>query len=111
MEESRKSETTPDATWEGRMRQVASRELPYTQALQVALECVEVTERYSSSQPQSMSPAAPDANLDVVTNLASALECDVRLAVYSLYHGDRLVEHDKAVEQLLNCGKRSDLPV
>ncbi len=108
MEESRKSEVTLATTWECRMRQVASCELPYNQALRVVLECVEVAERYSSSQPQSMSPAAPDANLDMVVNLASALECDVRLAVYSLYHGDKLVEHDKAVEQLLDCGKRSD---
>ncbi len=92
------------------MRQVANCELPYKQALRVALECVEVAERYSSCQPKSTSPAEPDANLDIVVNLSSALECDVRLAVYSLYHGDKLVEHDKAVEQLLNCGKRSDSP-
>ena len=110
MEDSRESEVTLAATWEGRMTQVANCELPYNQALRVALECVEVAERYSSSQPQSMSPAAPGANLDVVVNLASALECDVRLAVYSLYHGDKLVEYDKAVEQLLDCGKRSDSP-
>ncbi len=111
MEDSRESEVTLAATWEGRMRQVANCELPYKQALRVALECVEVAERYSSSQPQSMSPAAPDANLDIVVNLASALECDVRLAVYSLHYGDKVVEHDKAVEQLLNCGKLSDSPV
>ncbi len=110
MEDSRESEVTLAATWEGRMRQVANCELPYKQALRVALECVEVAARYSSSQPRSISPAAPDANRDIVVNLASALECDVRLAVYSLYHGDKLVEHDKAVEQLLNCGKRSDSP-
>ena len=110
MEDSRESKVTLATTWEGRMRQVANRELPYKQALRVALECVEVAERYLSSQPQSMSPAAPDANLDIVVNLASALECDVRLAVYSLHHGDKVVEHDKAVEQLLNCGKRSDSP-
>ena len=110
MEDRRESEVTLAATWTGRMRQVAHCELPYKQALRVALECVEVAERYSSSQPQSMSPAAPDAHLDIVVNLASALECDVRLAVYSLYHGDKLVEHDEAVEQLLNCGKRSDSP-
>ena len=110
MEDSHKPEVTLAATWEGRMRQVANCELPYKQALRVALGCVEVAERYSSSQLQSMSPAAPDANLDIVVNLASALECDVRLAVYSLHHGDKVVEHDKAVEQLLNCGKRSDSP-
>ena len=108
MEESRKSEVTLAATWEGRMRQVANCELPYKQALRVALECVEVAERYSSSQPRSMSPVAADADLDIVVNLASTLECDVRLAVYSLYHGDKLVAHNKAVEQLFNCGKRSD---
>ncbi len=79
MEDNRESEVTLAATWEGRMRQVANCELPYKLALRVALECVEVAERYSSSQPQSMSPAVPDANLDVVVNLASALECDVRL--------------------------------
>lgn len=107
-EDSHESEVTLAATWEGRMRQVAHRELPYEQALRVALDCVEVAERYASSQPESMSPAAPDAKLDVVVNLASALECDVRLAVYSLYHGDKLLEHDKAVEKLLQCGKRSD---
>lgn len=108
MEDSRESQDTLAATWEGRMGQVAHCELPYKQALRVALECVEVAERYSSSPPQSMSPAARDANLDIVVNLASALECEVRLAVYSLYHGNKLVEHDKAVEQLINCGKCSD---
>ena len=111
MEEDHEAEVKLASTWEGRMRQVASCELPYRQALRVALECVEVAERYSSSQqPQSMSPAAPDANLDIVVNLASALECDVRLAVYSLYHEDKLVDRDKAIGQLLNCGKRSDSP-
>jgi len=110
MDDSRQSEVTLAATWEGRMRQVSNCELPYSRALQVALECVEVAHRYSSSQLESMSPAGPDANLDIVVNLASALECDVRLAVYSLYHEDKLVEHDKAVEYLLNCGKRSDSP-
>jgi hypothetical protein len=90
------------------MRQVANCELPYEHALRVALECVEVAERYSDVEPQSMSPADPDAKADIGVNLASALECDVRLAVYSLYHGGELVEHDKAVEQLVNCGKRSD---
>ena len=110
MEDSRESDVTLAATWEGRMRQVAHCEMPYKQALRVALECVEVAERYSPSQSQSLSPAAPDANLDNLVDLASALECDVRLAVYSLHHGDKLVEHDKAVEQLLNCGKRTDSP-
>ena len=108
MEDSCESQDTLAATWEGRMGQVAHCELSYKQALRVALECVEVAERYSSSPPQSMSPAARDANLDIVVNLASALECEVRLAVYSLYHGNKLVEHDKAVEQLINCGKCSD---
>jgi hypothetical protein len=110
MEFSRESEARSGGTWEGLMRQVANCELPYEQALQVALDCVEVAERYSSAQPQSMSPAVPDAKPNIVVNLASALECDVRLAVYSLYHGGKLVEHDTAVEQLVNCGKRSDAP-
>ena len=110
MEESRDIEVELAATWQGRMRQVANCELPYQQALRVALECVEVAERYSSSLPDSMSPATPDADFDIVVNLATPMECDVRLAVYSLYEGDKLVEHDEAVEQLLNCGKRSDSP-
>jgi hypothetical protein len=110
MQDSRNSDVTLATSWLGRMRQVAHCELPYQQALRVALECVEVAERYSPSQQQSMSPAAPDAERDIVVNLASALECDVRLAVYSLYNGDKLVEHDKAVEQLLKCGKLSDSP-
>jgi hypothetical protein len=92
------------------MRQVAACELPYEQALAVALECVEVAERYASAQPRSMSPADPDAQLDIMVNLASTLECDIRLAVYSLYHGDTLVERDLAVKQLIDCGKRSDAP-
>ena len=108
MEDNREENLKLAATWDGRMWQIARCELSYEQALQVALECVEVAERYSSPRPQSMSPAAPDARLDIMVNLASALECDVRLAVYSLYHGDNLVEHDKAVERLLNCGKLSD---
>ena len=110
MEESHNSDVSLAATWEGRMRQVANCELPYKQALQVVLGCVEVMERYSSSPRQSMSPAIPDAKLDIVVNLASALECDVRLAVYSLYHEDKVVEHDLAVAQLIDCGKRSDAP-
>lgn len=110
MEENCKSEVRLAGSWQGRMSQVANCELPYDQALRVALECVEVAERYSSRQPQSMSPAVPDAHLDIMVNLASALECDVRLAVYSLYHEDSLGEHDEAVEQLLNCGKQSDPP-
>lgn len=105
MENSPESDVTLADTWEGRMRQVASCELPYEQALRTALDCVEVAERYSDSQPQSMSPATRDANLDIVVNLASALQCEVRLAVFSLYHGDQLVEHDQAVEQLLSCGQ------
>jgi hypothetical protein len=108
MENSREREVALAESWEGRMRQVASCELSYERALRVALECVEVAERYASREPQSMSPADPDARLDLVVNLASPLECDVRLAVYSLYHENKLVEHDKAVEQLLNCGKRTD---
>lgn len=110
MEDNHESEVALAVTWEGRMRQVAHCELPYKLAIRVALECVEVVERYASSQSQSMSPAVPDANLDIVVNLTSAQECEVRLAVYSLHHGDKLVEHDKAVEQLLDLGKRSDAP-
>lgn len=110
MEDNHEEQPRLAATWKGRMSQVARRELSYEQALQVTLECVEVAERYSSHQSESMSPAAPDARLTVPVNLASALECDLRLAVYSLYHGDNLVEHDKAVERLLDCGKLSDNP-
>jgi hypothetical protein len=111
MDSSGEREVELDTTWEGRMRQVASGGLPYEQALKIALECVEVAERYSSAPPQSMSPAASDAQLDIVVSLASALECDIRLAVYSLYHGDKLVDRDEAREQLINCGKRADLPM
>ena len=110
MESNRDSETRSDTSWEVLMRQVANCELTYEHALRVALECVEVAERYSAPAPQSMSPADPNAKANTVVILASALECDVRLAVYSLYHGGELVEHDKAVEQLVNCGKRSDSP-
>ena len=110
MEFSRGSEVGVGPTWEGLMRQVANCELPYEQALAIALQCVEVAERYSSAEPRSMSPAVPEAKLNIMVNLASALECDIRLAVYSLYHGDKLVEHDQAVKQLVNCGKRSDSP-
>lgn len=92
------------------MRQVARCELPYQRALRVALECVEVAERYESTLPQSMSPADPDAKAEIVVNLASRLECDVRMAVYSLYHNDQLVERGPAVERLVACGKRSDQP-
>ena len=56
----------------------------------------------------SHSTAVPDAQSDTVVNLASGLECQMRLAVYSLYHDDKLVPHDEAVQQLLDCGKRSD---
>jgi hypothetical protein len=108
---SREPEVELGATWEARMRQVAGCGLSYEQALKVALECVEVAERYSSAGPQSMSPAAPDAQLDIVVNLASRLESDIRLAVYSLYHADKLIDHDEATKQLINCGKRADLPV
>jgi hypothetical protein len=110
MENSCETEGRSDATWESLMRQVADCKMPYERALSVALGCVEVTERYSFEQPRTMSPAAPDAELNIMTNLATPLECDVRLAVYSLYHGDQLVEHDRAVEQLIECGKRSDSP-
>jgi hypothetical protein len=110
MESRRESEPAHRATWEGAMRQVARCELPYDEALKVALQCVEVAERYSCGPRQSMSPADPDARLDVMTPLASGLECDIRLAVYSLYHGNKLVERHRAVEQLIDCGKRSDAP-
>ncbi len=110
MEDNREEKPTLANTWQGRMTQVARCELPYKQALQVALECVEIAERYATPETQSMSPAVPDAELDLPVNLASALECDVRLAVYSLYHGDKLVEHEQAVRQLLDCGKLSDDP-
>jgi hypothetical protein len=110
MDYRRESEVRSFATWEGLMRQVANCELPYEHALKVALECVEVAERYSDAHPQSMSPADPDAQANTGVNLASALECDIRLAVYSLYHGDKLVEHDQAVQRLVDCGKRSDAP-
>jgi hypothetical protein len=110
MDHRRELEVRSLATWEGLMRQVANCELPYEHALKIALECVEVAERYSDARPQSMSPADPDAQLNTGVNLASALECDIRLAVYSLYHGGLLVEHDKAVQQLVDCGKRSDAP-
>ena len=92
------------------MRQVANCELPYEQALAVALECVEVVERYAAAGPQSMSPADPDAKLNIMANLSSGLECHIRLAVYSLYHEDSLLEREKAVEQLVACGRRSDAP-
>jgi hypothetical protein len=110
MDSSREPLDPLGATWEGRMRQVANRELPYEQALAIALECVEVVERYAADRPQSMSPADPDAKLEIMANLPSGLECNVRLAVYSLYHGDNLLEREKAVEQLINCGKWSDAP-
>jgi hypothetical protein len=99
------------ANWEGLMRQVATCELPYEEALKMALECVAVAERYPFDQWQLLSPADPNAKSAVVTKLASALECNVRLAVYSLYHGEKLIAHDEAVEQLVNCGKRSDARV
>ncbi len=110
MDENQRSEVTLAPSWEGRMRQIASCELPYNQALQIALECVEVSERYSAPQPQSMSPAVPDAKLDIVVNLSSGSECDVRLAVYSLYHDNKLVQQHEAIEKLLSCGRRSDSP-
>jgi hypothetical protein len=101
----------PDAgwgvTWTERMGQVATCELPYEQALELALQCVEVAERYSSVQPP-LSPADPDAQIDIGVRLASTLECEVRLAVYSLYHGDVPVAHAEAVGQLFECGRRAD---
>jgi hypothetical protein len=111
MEFSHESELRAGESWEGLMRQVATCELPYEQALQVALECVAVAERYSFDPWQLLSPADPNAKSDVVTKLASALECNIRLAVYSLYHGGKLIAHDEAVEQLVDCGKRSDARV
>ena len=108
MEDNRKSQGSLASTWEGRMRQVADCAFSYDRALQIALDCVEVAERYSNSHPESMSPAEPDAKPDTVFNLATALECDIRLAVYSLYHSDTFMDRTKALEQLLSCGKRSD---
>jgi len=108
MELGREAEGRSAASWESLMRQVAGCEFPYEKALRIALECVEVAERYLSAQPRSASPAEPDAELNIMVNLASTLECDIRLAVYSLHHGDKLVEHDKAVQQLVDCGQRSD---
>ena len=95
-------------TWEGRMRQIVSRALSYTEALRVALQCVEVAERYAPREPRSAAETAgpPDA----VVDLASALECNVRLAVYSLYHSTKLVEDEVAVERLMRCGRLSDSP-
>jgi hypothetical protein len=98
-----------NATWTERMGQVATCELPYEQALEIALQCVQVAES-SACAPPPLSPAQPDAQLDIGVRLASSLECDVRLAVYSLYHGDMLVQHTEAVGQLLDCGRRADLP-
>ena len=93
MQDNREAKPQLAATWKGRMGQVARCELPYEQALQVALECVEVAERYAPPETQSMSPAAPDAAFTIPLSLPSALECDVRLAVYSLYHGDKLSDN------------------
>jgi hypothetical protein len=109
MEHMREPDTGWSVTWTERMGQVATCELPYEQALEVALQCVEVAERHSSVQPP-LSPADPDALLDIGVRLASTLECEVRLAVYSLYHGDVPVAHAEAVGQLLDCGRRADSP-
>jgi hypothetical protein len=109
MDDMRESDAGWSATWTERMGQVATCELPYEQALEIALQCAEAAERQSSAQPP-LSPAEPDAQLDINVRLASTLECEVRLAVYSLYHGDTLVEHAEAVGQLLDCGRRADLP-
>jgi hypothetical protein len=98
-----------NATWTERMGHVATCELPYEQALDVALQCVLYAERVSCAPPP-LSPADQDAQLDLGVRLASSLECDVRLAVYSLYHGDALLGHAEAVGQLLECGRRADLP-
>lgn len=92
-----------------RMCQVATGELPYEQALAIALECVEAAERASPAQPP-LSPADPEAQLDIRVRLASTLECEVRLAVYSLYHGNAPIEHAEAVGQLIDCGRRADSP-
>jgi hypothetical protein len=97
------------ATWTERMGQVATCELPYEQALLIALQCVEAAQRSSAAQP-SLSPADPDAQLDIGVRLASTLECEVRLAVYSLYHGNVPVDRAEAVGQLLDCGRRADWP-
>ena len=110
MDSSREPLDRLSATWEGRMKQVANRELPYEKALAVALECVEVVERYAADSAQSMSPADPEAKLNIMANLSSGLECNVRLAVYSLYHGDPFMDREEAVEQLIDCGRRSDAP-
>jgi hypothetical protein len=99
MEHMREPDTGWSVTWTERMGQVATCELPYEQALEVALQCVEVAERHSPVQPP-LSPADPDALLDI----------GVRLAVYSLYHGDVPVAHAEAVGQLLDCGRRADSP-
>ena len=109
MDHMRESDAEWNATWTERMGQVATCELPYERALAIALECVEVAECCSSAHPP-LSPAEPDARLDIDVRLASTLECEVRLAVYSLYHGDALVGHAEAVGQLLDCGRRADLP-
>ena len=97
------------ATWTERMGQVATCELPYEQALEIALHCVGIAERQAFSPPP-LSPAEPSAQIDIGVRLASTLECEVRLAVYSLYHGNSLIDQADAVGQLLDCGRRADLP-
>ena len=92
------------------MLQIAELQLPYAQALQVALQCVEVAERYDSGERKSMSPAEPDAKSETMVDLASGLECNIRLAVYSLYHDNQLGKRAEAVRLLLDCGRRSDEP-
>jgi hypothetical protein len=109
MDDMRETETGWSATWTERMGQVATCELQYEQALEIALQCVEVAERHASGQPP-LSPADPDALLNIGVWLASTLECEVRLAVYSLYHGDVPVAHAESVGQLLDCGRRADSP-
>jgi hypothetical protein len=109
MDNMRESDTGWSTTWTERMGQVATCELPYEQALEIALQCIEVAERNSLALPP-LSPADPDAQLDIDVRLASTLECEVRLAVYSLYHGDAPGDRAEAVGQLLDCGRRADLP-
>jgi hypothetical protein len=103
------SDAAWNTTWTERMGQIAECELPYDEALETALRCVKVADGASRSLPP-LSPADSDARLDINARLASSLECEVRLAVYSLYHGDALVKHAEAVSQLLECGRRADLP-
>ncbi len=99
----RESDAEWSATWTERMGQVATCELPYERREQSLWN---VSKSRSVVHPHPpLSPAEPDARLDMNVRLASTLECEVRLAVYSLYHGDALVGHAEAVGQLLDCGR------